>query len=71
MPRSAAAAETGMSAVIGGDEASVLARLDELVHATEQFSGAEIEQVIVAALYTAFAEQKSLELDHIIRKDHR
>jgi SpoVK/Ycf46/Vps4 family AAA+-type ATPase len=43
----------------GKDPASL--PLDELVHATDQFSGAEIEQVIVAALYTAFAEQKSLD----------
>jgi SpoVK/Ycf46/Vps4 family AAA+-type ATPase len=35
--------------------------LDELVQATDQFSGAEIEQVIVAALYTAFAGQKPLD----------
>ena len=35
--------------------------LAELVQATDQYSGAEIEQVIVAALYTVFAEQKSLD----------
>ena len=35
--------------------------LGELVQATEQFSGAEIEQVIVAALYSVFAENKALD----------
>lgn len=35
--------------------------LGELVQATEQFSGAEIEQVIVAALYSVFAENKGLD----------
>jgi SpoVK/Ycf46/Vps4 family AAA+-type ATPase len=34
--------------------------LPRLVAATAQFSGAEIEQVIVSALYTAFAENKEL-----------
>ncbi len=35
--------------------------VDQLVQAAEQFSGAEIEQVIVSALYTAFAEKKELD----------
>ena len=35
--------------------------LDELVAASDQYSGAEIEQVIVSALYTAFAEKKQLD----------
>jgi AAA+ superfamily predicted ATPase len=35
--------------------------LDELVKATPNFSGAEIEQVIVSGLYTAFAEKKPLD----------
>jgi SpoVK/Ycf46/Vps4 family AAA+-type ATPase len=43
-----------------GKDAAALP-LAELVQATEQFSGAEIEQVIVSALYTAFAEQKQLD----------
>jgi SpoVK/Ycf46/Vps4 family AAA+-type ATPase len=34
--------------------------LDALTHATDGFSGAEIEQAIVSALYTAFADRKSL-----------
>jgi hypothetical protein len=34
--------------------------LPQLVAATEQFSGAEIEQAIVSALYTAFAEKAGL-----------
>jgi AAA+ superfamily predicted ATPase len=35
--------------------------LDRLVEAAQQFSGAEIEQVIVSALYTAFAENKDVD----------
>jgi SpoVK/Ycf46/Vps4 family AAA+-type ATPase len=31
-----------------------------LVEATEQFSGAELEQIVVSALYTVFAEGKEL-----------
>jgi SpoVK/Ycf46/Vps4 family AAA+-type ATPase len=34
--------------------------LDELVQVTDQFSGAEIEQVVVSGLYTAFSENKPL-----------
>ena len=34
--------------------------LDALVAITEGFSGAELEQVIVSALYTAFAEERDL-----------
>jgi SpoVK/Ycf46/Vps4 family AAA+-type ATPase len=43
-----------------GKDPSVLP-LADLVSATDQFSGAEIEQVIVAALYTAFAEKKPVD----------
>lgn len=39
--------------------------LASLALATEGFSGAEIEQVIVAALYTAFAEGAELTTEHI------
>ncbi|HEX6063764.1 MAG TPA: hypothetical protein VFZ04_06055, partial [Longimicrobiales bacterium] len=35
--------------------------VDQLVQAADQFSGAEIEQVIVSSLYTAFAETKELD----------
>ncbi|HEY0306409.1 MAG TPA: AAA family ATPase [Longimicrobiales bacterium] len=35
--------------------------IDQLVQAANQFSGAEIEQVIVSALYTAFAENKAVD----------
>lgn len=43
------------------------ARFDvaELAAATEGFSGAEIEQAIVAALHTAFDQQSELTTDHI------
>ena len=40
--------------------------IDALVAATEGFSGAEIEQVIVSALYTAFAEGAPVSTDTII-----
>ena len=46
MAQAAAVAETGMSAVIGGDEASVLARLDELGLAPANYNGGG--QLVVA-----------------------
>jgi len=42
-----------------GQDAAALG-LDELADLTEGFSGAEIEQVIIAALYTAFASDDDL-----------
>ncbi|MGH2372660.1 MAG: AAA family ATPase [bacterium] len=42
--------------------------LDALAAASEGFSGAEIEQAIVAALYTAFAEGKELTTQHILNE---
>ena len=48
----------------GKDPASL--PVDELVHATEEFSGAEIEQVIVAALYSVFAAGQSLDGDAVL-----
>ncbi len=41
--------------------------LGKLAAAAEGFSGAEIEQVVVAALYDAFAEGKELEQRHLQR----
>jgi SpoVK/Ycf46/Vps4 family AAA+-type ATPase len=41
--------------------------LGALAAAAEGFSGAEIEQVVVAALYDAFAEGKELEQRHLSR----
>ncbi|WP_347979131.1 ACP S-malonyltransferase [Microbacterium sp. ProA8] len=46
MAEAAAAAETGMSAVIGGDEAAVIARLDELGLAPANYNGGG--QLVVA-----------------------
>ena len=40
--------------------------IDELAAATAQFSGAEIEQVIVAGLYDAFADGVELEPRHLL-----
>ncbi len=34
--------------------------LEELAEQSERFSGAELEQIVVAALYTAFAEERDL-----------
>ena len=48
----------GSNAVTG---VSLVTPSRELVTATPDFSGAEIEQVIVSALYTAFAEKKQLD----------
>jgi SpoVK/Ycf46/Vps4 family AAA+-type ATPase len=41
--------------------------LDALAAATEGFSGAELEQVVVSALYDAFAESKELAPSHVDR----
>ncbi|MFT3709920.1 MAG: AAA family ATPase [Archangium sp.] len=40
--------------------------IDELVKATAQFSGAEIEQLVVAGLYDAFADNVELEAQHLL-----
>lgn len=51
MAEAAAAAETGMSAVIGGDEAAVLARLDELGLSPANYNGGG--QLVVAGAIEA------------------
>jgi SpoVK/Ycf46/Vps4 family AAA+-type ATPase len=40
--------------------------IDELVKATAQFSGAEIEQLVVAGLYDAFADSVELDAKHLL-----
>lgn len=40
-------------------------RLEELAEQTERFTGAELEQVVIAALYKAFAENRELEEDDL------
>lgn len=40
-------------------------RMDELAEQTERFTGAELEQVVIAALYKAFAEGRELEEDDL------
>jgi SpoVK/Ycf46/Vps4 family AAA+-type ATPase len=40
--------------------------LDRIADATAGFSGAEIEQAVVSALYTAFSDAGSLSTDHVI-----
>lgn len=40
--------------------------IEELVKATEKFSGAEIEQLVVAGLYDAFADSVELEPKHLL-----
>ncbi len=42
--------------------------LDALASAAEGFSGAEVEQAVVAALYTAFARRAELTTDHILEE---
>lgn len=39
--------------------------LDELAARTEYFSGAEIEQVVVSAMYTAFGDDRDIEVDDL------
>ncbi|NMO14458.1 AAA family ATPase [Pyxidicoccus fallax] len=41
--------------------------IEELATLTEGFSGAEIEQAVIAGLYEAFAEGKELEQRHLVR----
>lgn len=41
-------------------------RLPELVAASKEFSGAEIEQAIISALYDAFSENGELATEHIL-----
>jgi SpoVK/Ycf46/Vps4 family AAA+-type ATPase len=41
--------------------------LEELATLTDGFSGAEIEQVVIAGLYEAFAEGKELAQPHLVR----
>ncbi|HEX6135822.1 MAG TPA: AAA family ATPase [Longimicrobiales bacterium] len=43
-------------------------RLDLVTTATHGFSGAEIEQVIVSALYTAFSDGTALTTEHLLRE---
>ncbi len=40
--------------------------VEALAAQTEQFSGAELEQVVIAALYDAFAESTELETRHLV-----
>jgi len=41
--------------------------LDSLVDATEGFVGAELEQIVVSALFEAFAEDRSIRLDDLTK----
>ncbi len=45
--------------------------LDELARATRGFSGAEIEQVVVSALYAAHAQKSSPLTAHLLEEIHR
>ena len=40
--------------------------IDELVEQTEYFSGAELEQIVVSAMYAAFAEDRQIEQDDLL-----
>ena len=42
--------------------------LPRIAAATEGFSGAELEQIVVAGLYTAFSEQAQLTTEHLLRE---
>lgn len=42
--------------------------LDTLAEASEGFSGAEIEQAVVGALYSAFTDTKRLTTDHVLEE---
>ena len=52
-----------------GEHAAPLQRdLVALAGASEGFSGAEVEQAVVAALYTAFARRAELMTEHILEE---
>jgi SpoVK/Ycf46/Vps4 family AAA+-type ATPase len=42
--------------------------LDQLAHASEGFSGSEIEQAIVAAMYAAIAVHQSMRVQHLLEE---
>ena len=44
--------------------------LAKLAQATQNFSGAEIEQTIIAALFSAFSKRSTLTTDHILDAAH-
>jgi ATP-dependent 26S proteasome regulatory subunit len=52
---------------VGGALAADAATLDGLAAASEGYSGAEIEQAVIAALFDAYAERRPLELDDLRR----
>ena len=45
--------------------------LEKIAEATEGFSGAEIEQAVVSALYAAHAQKKSLATEHVLAEIKR
>ncbi len=53
-----------------GQEANTF-DLDRIAAATRGFSGAEIEQAVVSALYAAHAQRKSLTSDHVLAEAKR
>lgn len=49
-----------------GREPEDFAKLPDLAAYCEQFSGAELEQVVIAALYNAFSEKRELTFDDLV-----
>jgi SpoVK/Ycf46/Vps4 family AAA+-type ATPase len=45
--------------------------LDALATASEGFTGAEIEQAVVSSLYSAHAQERPLETDHVLDEIHK
>jgi ATP-dependent 26S proteasome regulatory subunit len=55
------------TSAVAGDLRRSDALLRELSNASEGYSGAEIEQAVIAALFDAFAERRSLRRDDLLR----
>lgn len=52
---------------VAGEFAPDDGRLEELYDMSEGYSGAEIEQAVIAGLFDAFSEQRRLQVDDLIR----
>jgi SpoVK/Ycf46/Vps4 family AAA+-type ATPase len=50
-----------------GDFEATPAVLEQLTSITDGFSGAEVEHVVITALFDAFAEQRGIRLDDLLR----
>jgi len=71
LPSSAIRSRIAMIHLVNRGQAAELFDLAGIAAATDGFSGAEIEQAIVAALYAAHAQKQSLNTGHILAEIER